>query len=509
MKAGQTIRILLMIIVLAMICQACADEGAETVRPAYFAGSWYPGSAGSLAGKLSELLAKAPVAEIKGKPIAVSAPQAGYSYSAPAAAAGYRCLQGHSYKRVIVMAFNHRYAGAYQGVDVPAKLTAYQTPLGKVPIDRKVVDKLLAEAVFKSNAGMHSGEHSLELQLPFLQKVLKDFKLVPMLVGRMSNADYTSAAKAIIPWLDDETLLVASSDFTHYGPMYGYEPFKEDVPDKLAELADKASAPLLKCDFDGFADHISKTRDSICGRGPILLLLRILSMEGGATGVRTAYDTSGNIGGSWTNSVSYLSFVFTERPGTLTGPQRSKLLQIARQTVDSYIKGQGLGKVDTAGLPEALRKQGACFVTLENHGRLRGCIGTMTATEPLHKAVVHYAVEACRDSRFVGNPVTAVELGQINVEISYLTPMQRIKDTNEIIIGRHGLMLGLGRRRGVLLPQVASERGWTRGQFLTQLCYKAGLPDNSWKQPGAELYSFEAEVFSEPEPTTTRPAGHR
>ncbi|MHC4674811.1 MAG: AmmeMemoRadiSam system protein A, partial [Planctomycetota bacterium] len=138
---------------------------------------------------------------------------------------------------------------------------------------------------------------------------------------------------------------------------------------------------------------------------------------------------------------------------------------------------------------------------------LRGCIGTMVAREPLYKAVMNYAVEACRDDRFVGNPVTAKELGRINVEISYLTPMKGVKDTDEIIIGRHGLMISLGGRRGVLLPQVAAERGWTREEFLTQVCYKADLPNFSWKRPEAELYSFTAEVFSEPEAGTTRPAG--
>ncbi|UCC28886.1 MAG: AmmeMemoRadiSam system protein A, partial [Phycisphaerales bacterium] len=150
-------------------------------------------------------------------------------------------------------------------------------------------------------------------------------------------------------------------------------------------------------------------------------------------------------------------------------------------------------------LSPLLRADGACFVTLQNHGRLRGCIGNMRADRPLYKAVIDNAVSACRDHRFVNNPVTAAELDQLDVEISYLTPMKRIQNTDEIIVGRHGLLMAVGPRRGVLLPQVAYERGWTRQEFLAQTCRKAGLPPDAWKRPEAEIYSFEAEVFGEQE----------
>ena len=213
------------------------------------------------------------------------------------AAAGYACLRNHTFERVIALAFSHRSASLYRGVDVPADLTAYRTPLGDVPLDREACDELLKKAVFTSNPNIDRGEHSLELQLPFLQSVMKDFKLVPLLVGRMEAHEYAEAAEAIAPFLDENTLLVASSDFTHYGPRFGYTPFTEDVEVNLRKLAEDAAAPLLQCDFDGFARHLDETHDTICGRGPISLLLRVLSMQGGATGVRAAFDTSGNQGG--------------------------------------------------------------------------------------------------------------------------------------------------------------------------------------------------------------------
>lgn len=482
-----------------LLSQVVAAQDDAKVRPAYCAGGWYPGEAAALTKTVDDLLARASPPKVSEKPQALISPHAGYRYSAPAAAAGYACLRGHTYKRVIVLAFSHRNSDRYDGVDVPKELTAYATPLGQVPIDREVCDRLLTNPLFSSDPSRDGGEHSLELQLPFLRRVVKDFSLVPLLVGRMSDRDFAAAAQALIPWVDEDTLLVASSDFTHFGPRFRYQPFKENVPNGIRELADQAAAPIVRCDYDGFADHLAKTHDTICGRGPIKLLLRIMSMKGGAQGVRAAYDTSGKMTGDWSNPVTYQSFVFTRRPPTLSGTERAELLRLARQTVTAHLKGEELPQPDAGKLPAGLRADGACFVTLENRRRLRGCIGNMEATGPLCEAVIRNAVSACQDRRFVNNPVTANELNQLHIEISYLTPMKRVKDIDEIIVGRHGLLITMGMRRGVLLPQVAYERGWRREQFLEQTCRKAGLPLNAWKKPEAKIESFTAEVFGESE----------
>jgi AmmeMemoRadiSam system protein B/AmmeMemoRadiSam system protein A len=485
-----------------------AAEKGGAVRPAYCAGTWYPADATQLGKLVDDLLAKASPPRIEGKPLAIIAPHAGYRFSAPVAAAAYRALRGQTYQRVIVIAFSHRYAGAYHGVDVPKDLTACQTPLGEIPIDRAVCDALLKRPPFVAQPGVDRGEHSLELQLPFLQRTIKDFRLVPLYVGQMSPTDFVAAAEALLPWLDDQTLLAASSDCTHFGPSFDYEPFKEDVPKKLRGLADEAAAAIEPCDVDSFVEHLNKTGDTICGRGPITLLMRALSMKGGACAVRAAIDMSGNMTGDWTNSVTYQSFVFTRRPGTLGPKERDVLLKLARQTVTAVLDKKPPPSPKPDDLPAAVRKDGACFVTLQNHGELRGCIGNMIAQGPLYQSVIDNAVNAAtRDYRFEDNPVTSRELPQIHIEISYLTPMKRVANTREIVIGRHGLYIILGMRRGVLLPQVAYERGWSRDEFLAQVCRKAGLPLDAWKQPSAEIHSFEAEVFGEPEPPATQPAG--
>ena len=508
--------IYLLTVALAVTAAACAGEPPSTSRPAYCAGSWYPADADDLSKTVDGLVARASPPTIEGRPIAVIAPHAGYRFSAPVAAAGYSCLRGHSYKRVIVLALSHRYAGSYHGVEVPGQYTAYATPLGEVPIDRAVCDDLLAKEPFLSKPGLDRNEHSLELQLPFLQKVLGEFRLVPLLVGQMTEAEYADAAQAILSWMDDETLLVASSDFTHYGRRFDYTPFRNDVPAKLRELADQAADPITRCDLDGFLEHLAKTNDTICGRNPIALLLRICAMqEGEVQGVRAAFDTSGNLTGDWKNSVTYQSFVFAPRSGTpeaqeqqpvsaprsvtLGDQEQQLLLRLARQTVTARLKDQSPPKVDPAQLSAILKENGACFVTLENRGRLRGCIGHLVAHEPLYKNVIHNAKAACRDRRFVNNPVTARELDQLHIEISYLTPMKKMEDPANIVVSRHGLMIVMGPNRGVLLPQVASRYGWTPEEFLSQTCLKAGLPVDAWKRPDAELYCFEAEVFGEPQ----------
>lgn len=487
-----------------------AAEESKTVRPAYCAGDWYPAEAANLGRLVDDLLTKAPPPKIEGRPLAIIAPHAGYRFSAPVAAAAYRGLRDQKYSRVIVIAFSHRYASAYRGVDVPKDLAACRTPLGDIPIDRAVCDALLKKPGFSAHPGVDRGEHSLELQLPFLQRTIKEFRLVPLYVGQMAPEDYTTAAEALLPWLDDQTLLVASSDCTHFGPNYEYQPFKEDVAKNLRKLADEAAATIEQCDVDGFLEHLAKTGDTICGRGPITLLMRALSMKAGASAVRTAIDMSGNMMNDWTNSVTYQSFVFTRRPGTLGPKERDVLLKLARQTVTAVLKKEPPPNPKADDLLPAVRKDGACFVTLQNHGELRGCIGNMIAQGPLYKGVIENAINATtRDYRFADNPVTAKELPEIHIEISYLTPMKRIADTKEVIIGRHGLYIVLGMRRGVLLPQVAYERGWSRDEFLAQVCRKAGLPLDAWKEPSAEIYSFEAEVFGEPEGTSTQPGVSR
>ncbi|MCG3137182.1 MAG: hypothetical protein HJJLKODD_01025 [Phycisphaerae bacterium] len=468
------------------------------VRPAAFAGSWYPDTRAELITELQSRLecGSAPAPALR--PRALIVPHAGYRYSANVAAAAYRSLRKQDYQRVIILAPSHHFP--LSGVAVLKEWRAYATPLGEVKVDQAAVERLLRNRLFTSPTGLDREEHALELQLPFLQQVLGDFQLVPVYVGRLSGAEYTTAARELLTLTDAATLFVISSDFTHYGKNFSYQPFLERVPHRLSELAEQALQPLLTADFDGFSEHLEATGDTICGQAPIKLLLRLLALTGGAVGERCAVDTSGQQTGDWSHSVTYQSIYYHDRPARFSSVDRVQLLQLARKALFQQLHQETITTPDPELLSPTVRQSGGCFVTLRRGGELRGCIGVMEAVEPLYRAVIHSAVSAAQDSRFTDQPVSAAELDQLHLEISCLSPHQPLTDYRGVVVGRDGLLIERGRNRGVLLPQVAYERGWSRQQFLEETCRKAGLPSSTWRDPHAKLYTFQAEIFDEHTP---------
>lgn len=185
-----------------------------------------------------------------------------------------------------------------------------------------------------------------------------------------------------------------------------------------------------------------------------------------------------------------------EEPGTLSPEERAELLRLARETIVTYLREKRTPSYKTTN-PNFLRPGGA-FVTLRKEGELRGCIGHMVSDAPIYRTIQEMAIAAAtQDPRFP--PVRLSEMEQITVEISLLSPLERVTDTNKIVVGKHGLLIRRGWYQGVLLPQVAPEQGWDRQQFLEGVCYKAGLPRNAWQDPATELYWFTAEVFGEEE----------
>jgi AmmeMemoRadiSam system protein A len=182
-------------------------------------------------------------------------------------------------------------------------------------------------------------------------------------------------------------------------------------------------------------------------------------------------------------------------PPPLAEAQRQELLALARTTIAGYLETDSLPDYETDD-PLLVRRSGA-FVTLKEHGALRGCIGRTYADLPLYQVVQQVAVSAATaDPRFP--PLTAEGLRDVSVEISVLSPFRRVTDVEQIRVGEHGLMIYKDDRRGLLLPQVPVEQGWDRAEYLDNLCLKAGLPVGCW-QEGATLYAFTAIVFGEDE----------
>ena len=283
-----------------------AQPKEATMRKSPIAGSWYPGTEERLRAMVSTLLDKATLPALAGRPLGIISPHAGMQYSGQAAAYGFKALRGSGIKRVILLGPSHYtylHGIATSGVD------GYETPLGTVLVDRSICDALRQHKLFQGPQHAEMPEHSLEMQLPFLQTVLTEFKLVPLVVGELREDEYEKAANALRPYIDQTTLVVASSDFTHYGGRFGYVPFRDKVKQNLERLDGEAIKKIIARDFNGFMKYLDETGATICGPTPIGILHKLLPDN--ASGTLLNYYTSGDLLQDFTDSVSYASIIFT------------------------------------------------------------------------------------------------------------------------------------------------------------------------------------------------------
>ena len=478
-------------------------EGQDVREPAV-AGRFYPDSEAELLEKINNYLDKALIESLPGKPVAIISPHAGYQYSGAVAAYGYKAIKGHRYKRVIVLAPSHY--SRYRGASI-LDVDAYKTPLGLVKLNQGICNNLINNPPFFGTfKNAHKREHSLETQLPFLQTVLgNDFELIPILISRLNNEEFDFIADKLKPLIDEDTLIVVSSDFTHYGYGYDYVPFKKDVEANIKKLDYGAFERILALDFEGFYRYKKATGITACGFMPVALLMKILPDN--VQGKILQYDTSGSILGNFDSSVSYASIVFTrdnEPPDIigdnsgLNNDEKFTLLKLARETLESCVK-EGKKPDLTSGeytFSNNLNKKRGVFVTLHKNGNLRGCIGHIQPREQLFNAVIDNAINSSmNDGRF--RPVSEDELSEIEIDISVLSPIKKISGADKFIPGKHGIIINLEGMSAVFLPQVATEQGWDREETLAHLCNKAGLPSFAWKDDEMEFFVFTAEVFHE------------
>jgi len=459
---------------------ACVGHAADI--GSQVAGQFYPAEKKALSQMTDYYLSKYRFIENSGDLLALVSPHAGYEYSGIVAAYGYKQLEGRKYDTVVIMAPSHNVLFDGLAVNPSGK---FVTPLGEVEIDEEMASKLIghnSRIMFNKEAFLK--EHAIEVQLPFLQKTLKKFKIVPVIFGNQSIENCEILSNAIVDTVGEKKiLLVASTDLSHY---LSYE--------AANEMDAKVVQAFSEGDLVRLITMIATREVEMCGYGPVITAMYTSDRLGGNSYEVFKYLNSGNTTTDMDRVVGYMSAGIYKRPLVLDSMQKARLLQFARETIESYIIKKEVPTYEV--FDKDLLVRSGVFVTLMKSKKLRGCVGYIYPVKPLYLAVQDMAISAAiNDGRYP--PVREEELKDIDIEISVLSPMKRVQNIEEIQIGRDGLYIVKGRASGLLLPQVATDNGFTREEFLDNVCYKAGLPASAWKDKESKLFSFSAEVFRE------------
>lgn len=464
-----------------------------------FGGSWYPDDPRQLNDLLDKLFADSrertgPYLLPRGMAFVV--PHAGLVYSGTVAAAAYRHLERDQPERVVLLGFAHR--GAPPGVWIP-EIDSFRTPLGDILIDRQAADELVETPEFGYLPESGLCDHSVEIQLPLLRRAAPSARLVPIYVSHLDPVTRESAAATLAKWVRPGTVLLASSDFTHYGKAFHYTPFPADawVADRLRGLDESLIEAAGSLRTEMFFGTLRSTSATLCGFEPIGLLLATLRLLDGFDEVFQEvldYQTSGDITGDFRQSVSYAALgYFPYSAFRLAEPDQAALIESARRTLGHYLETGERKPMPPASGSVALERRAAAFVTLRKDGHLRGCVGRRGALEPLAKAVPELTLAAAlEDSRF--EAVVPSETG-IDVEISVLSPLKRVPGRECFRVNEHGALLEAGHHQGLLLPQVATERNWTSEQFFEALARKAGTGVHVYRDLSTRIFVFRAQVI--------------
>jgi MEMO1 family protein len=485
-----------LLLIVAVLSTACGQENKKgddimaNIRKPAVAGMFYPGDKDTLEAAVKGYLNAAKPEEIHGKIIGIVSPHAGYVYSAPVAAYAYKLLSGKKYETVVVISPSHQ--EYFSGCSI-FDGDAYETPLGVIKVDKEIAKSIANpdENIYLSSRGHRTsgmGEHALEVQLPFLQVMLGDFKLVPIVIGDQTEENCAKLGKKLGEVLKGKNvLIVASSDLSHYHPYAD----AQKIDRRTVECFEKGDLKnMMNCEA--------------CGHGPIYSMIVASQMLGATNNKILKYANSGDVPeGDKGRVVGYMSGVLYDdsnrKSGSevgfdLTMDEKKELIALAKKTISDQLDGKEMA--DYKPKSDIMSKKCGAFVTLHKNGELRGCIGQIVPIDKLYKTVQNMAIAAAfEDPRFY--PLKKEEYPLIDFEISVLSPFEKIRNIGEIEVGKHGLMISKNMYHGLLLPQVATEFGWDLETFLVHLCRKAGLNDNAYKEPGTEILKFTAIVFGE------------
>lgn len=445
----------------------------KIIRLPAVSGSFYPSDKNELGTMINNFLNNVENKNYKNIRAIVS-PHAGMIYSGQTASHAFKQLENQNIEKVIIIGPVHSEYIDNFGL---SHVDYWRTPLGDVEIDKEINFELEKNAIFEFTDSALEEEHSQEVQIPFLQVVIaNNWKLVPILVGQVNSEEIISASKMISKLLDDKTIIVVSTDLSHY-----YEK-------NIANEMDK------KC-LESIKNMKYNEECEACGEIPLKLLYEIAKNNNWKSEI-LHYSDSGEITGD-KNVVGYASAIFTGeiKNSNYSNEDKKYLLSLARNTIDYALKNNGkLMKVDENKIPKNLKEKKGVFVTLNKYDVLRGCIGYIEAIEKLYKAVQLNAISAAfEDTRF--SPLSQDELNDIKIEISVLTVPQKVK-FDEIRKDIDGVVLKNGKYGATYLPQVWESVTDTQ-EFFGSLCQKAGLEWNCYKNNDTKFFTYQAEVFNE------------
>ena len=463
------------------------------------AGSFYPANPKQLKSELEGFFSEALPKKTENV-LAIITPHAGYVYSGLVAATSFNQIDPEKdYEHIFIIGSSHR--TYFDGASIYSK-GHYITPLGEMEVDLELAKKLIDEhKVFSFNKDAHLQEHSLEVQIPFLQyKMKREFKIVPIVMGTQSVSAIEKIAKALKPYFNERNLFVISSDFSHYPPYS--DAVKVDGATATA-IATNSPEEFLETIRQNERKNIPNLSTSICGWTSVLALLNITEEMDNVEIIPLQYKNSGDASfGDKSRVVGYWSMAVVQKNNNddaynLTVEDKKTLLHIARNTIENYISKNEIPEIDTTDFSETIKIPAGAFVSLHKEKALRGCIGDFTPDKPLYLVVQDMAISAAtKDHRF--SRVKENELKKIDIEISVLTPMKKIGSIDEIELGKHGIYIKKGWNRGTFLPQVATNTGWNLEEFLGHCARdKAGIGWEGWKD--AEVFIYEAVIFDEGE----------
>ena len=483
-----------------MMMNTCNGNMAKEprVRPATQANRFYTADARELSEEVDSFLALHAKDRQYEHVAALIVPHAGYYFSGNVAAAAYQSIPDNvQYKRIFLLGPSHH--EWLDGASVNTEYDYYATPLGNVKVDVETARLLTntdgtdkTDSVFFYSPRAHDREHCLEVQLPFLQRRLKDVPpIIPIIISTNDYHKLQRIAEALKPYLTEENLFIISSDFSHY-PKYedacevdartGKAVESGDVERFIAQLEENARS------------GVKNLATSACGELAIATLM-LMMQDGGYEVKHLLYQNSGDIDNhDHSRVVGYHAFaVLRKSEFSLNDEEKRMLKDIALTSIKDSLEGKRIAQPTLNSKLSILNSKCGAFVSLHKQGRLRGCIGHFGEDVPLHEIVAEMArAAAFEDPRFM--PVTRDELDDIDIEISVLTPMRRIQNLDEFELHRHGIYIRKGYRSGTFLPQVADEVNWTKEEFVSHCAQdKAGIGWDGWRD--AELYVYEAIVF--------------